>query len=135
MNLFSPNDTLPVHRTVSYITLIQAGVVVGGTLFVAAMCKANGYGTVPDERFNSTALFIRRSGWILLLLPACWATCTLALARRDEHPRLVRALIAIGVASILFGINAYAQIGCSPGISAEMPAGTPCEIAVKTPPR
>lgn len=116
MHPLSPSNTLPVHRAVSYITLIQAGVVMGGTLFVGAMCKASGYGTVPDERFNSTALFIRGSGWILLLVPACWAACTLVVARRDEHPWLVRGLIVLGVAAILFGLCAYAGIGFSPGV-------------------
>jgi hypothetical protein len=105
----------PTHRAISVITLIQAGVVVSGTLWVTVMCKADGYGTwAPDRDFNSLALFIRRSGWVLLLLPACWAACALVLARRNVQPWIQRGLLVLGVAAILFGIHAYLEIGASP---------------------
>jgi hypothetical protein len=104
-----------VHRVISYITLIQAGVVVGGTLWVVVWCKVNGYGSwAPDGDFNAAALFIRRSGWVLLLFPACWAAAALVLVRLDTHPWLLRGIIALGLAAILFGFFAYIEIGVSP---------------------
>ena len=100
------------------ITLIQAGVIVGGTLFVTAMCKLKGYGggVVPDSFFNSGALFVRRSGWTLLLIPACWAASAIFAARVELHPWIQRVLIAIGLAFILFAIYHYVTLGFNPCI-------------------
>lgn len=66
--------TEPAYRAISTIALIQVGVVVGGTLFVAAMVKANGYGggEIPDRFFNPRALFARHFGFALPALAAAF---------------------------------------------------------------
>ena len=67
-------QTEPAYRAISIMALIQVGVVVGGTLFVAAMVKANGYGggDVPDSFFNPKALFVRHFGFTLPALAAAF---------------------------------------------------------------
>src|SRR5678816_394739 len=71
-------NTRPFHRVVAVIALLQACVVVGGTLSVSVMLKAAGYGSgyVPDERFRSDSIFIRKYGFVMLLVPVAWALVT-----------------------------------------------------------
>jgi hypothetical protein len=112
------SQTEPNYRAISVITLIQTGVIVAGTLFVTAMCKLKGYGggVVPDSFFNSAALFVRSSDWTLLLIPVLWATFAIFAVRFELHPWLQRALIGIGIVSILFGIYHYIILGFNPCI-------------------
>lgn len=69
--------TEPTHRAISVLTLIQVGVVIGGTLFVKAMLKANGYEDAMRDHYNSAAIFIRQYGFAFLLLPTVWTALAL----------------------------------------------------------
>ncbi|MGC3990227.1 MAG: hypothetical protein QM796_11205 [Chthoniobacteraceae bacterium] len=108
----------PAYRAISIIALIQAGVVVGGTLFVAAMLKAHGYGggTVPDTFFRSDALFVRHFGFTLLLLPVAWAVAAVITARVATRPWLPPLLLVVGIAVVLCAIWSYVMLGFNPAI-------------------
>lgn len=99
--------TEPTHRVISIITLIQIGVVIGGTAFVRVMLKANGYhqGEYPtDEMFSDGPQFIWRHGFAFLLVPAIWVALAFWSARPASSPWQWRGLFIFGIAAILFGI-------------------------------
>ncbi len=110
--------TEPTYRFATIIALIQAGVVVAGTLFVAAMLRLYGYGgdQVSANVFDPTAVFVRNYGFTLLLIPAGWA-CFATFAINREYPSWVQRLIlGVGLLLILFGIFRYVQLGFRPVI-------------------
>jgi len=81
------------------------------------MLKAYGYGddTVTDRVFRSDALFVRRSGFMLLLFPVAWvfsAVLTARVATRRWVPRLV---LLLGIAAVLYGIWRYVMLGFNAG--------------------
>jgi len=112
------SHTAPAYRAISIIALIQAGVIVGGTMFVAAMLKASGYGgdVVPDSFFRPAALFVRHSGFTLLLVPAAWALLAVFTERAAVRPWFSAAVLLLGIAAILYGIYSYAMLGFNPAI-------------------
>ncbi len=112
------SHTAPAYRAISVIALIQSGVVVGGTLFVATMLKAHGYGGggVPAAFFRSTALFVRHSGFTLLLLPVAWALVAVFSARAASRPWLTPVVLLLGIAAVLYGIWSYVMLGFNPAI-------------------
>lgn len=71
-------------------------VVIVGTFAVRLM--TTGWET-PDPQvvWNTTALFIRSSGWCLLGFPAIWAIMSLVLERRPEGTWTVGWTITSGV--------------------------------------
>ena len=79
---------------------IQTVIVIGGTLTTAALLKAAGY---PDARplWPTLPVFIRDWGFVLLLVPAIWVICTVALERSLVDSSTKRTTIASGVAVIL----------------------------------
>ena len=111
-------QTDPAFRAISVIALIQAGVVVGGTLFVTAMLKAHGYqgDDVPDSFFRSDALFVRHSGFTLLLLPVAWAFLAIYTARAATRPWLPPAMLLLGIAAVIYGIYSFVVLGFNPAI-------------------
>jgi len=110
--------TNPAYRAIGIIALIQAGVVVGGMLFVTVMMKAKGYqqGEVPDWFFNSAAVFVRNCGLVLLILPVTWAALALWLQRKVDSGWMTVAIVLTGIALILAGILNYVELGLNPGI-------------------
>jgi hypothetical protein len=108
----------PAYRAISIIALIQIGVVVGGTLFVSAMLKAHGYGggTVPDTFFRSDALFVRRSGFTLLLLPLAWVLAAVVTERAATRPWMSMVVLLFGIAAVVCGIWSYVVLGFNPAI-------------------
>ncbi len=105
--------TEPAYRAISIIALIQVGVVVGGTLFVAAMLKAFGYGSgeVPDSFFLPIPLFVRHFGFTLLLLPAVWTMAAVFTARAAFRPWLPPVVLLLGITVVLLGIGGYIDLG------------------------
>ena len=79
---------------------IQTVIVIGGTLTTAALLKAAGY---PDARplWSTLPVFIRDWGFVLLLVPAIWVICTVALERSLVDSSTKRTTIASGVVVIL----------------------------------
>jgi hypothetical protein len=111
------NHVEPAYRAISVVVLIQAGVVAGGTLFVTAMLKAHGFRDgVPDTLFRTDALFVRRFGFIMLLVPAAWACLAIFIARTATRAWTQLGMLAFGVAAILYGIYNYAFLGFNPEI-------------------
>jgi hypothetical protein len=108
----------PTYRAISIITLIQAGVIVGGVLIVTAMLKAKGYGQgeVPDWFFRSDALFMRRAGFTLLLIPASWALLAALLARLEVNIWIQWIMIAAGIAAVLVGMWYFMILALNPCI-------------------
>lgn len=108
----------PTFRAISVITLIQAGVIVGGVLFITAMLKAKGFGqgVVPDWFFRSDALFMRRAGFTLLLIPACWALLATLLARLEANIWIQRLMIIGGIGAILCGMRYFMNLALNPCI-------------------
>jgi hypothetical protein len=108
----------PSYRAISIITLIQAGVIVGGVLIVTAILKAKGYGQgeVPDWFFRSDALFMRHAGFTLLLIPAAWALSTALLARLEANIWIQWSMIAAGIAAVLFGMWYFMLLAFNPCI-------------------
>ncbi len=106
------------YRAVSILALIQAGVIVGGTLFVGIMVKLAGYksGTMPDEFFKPLALFIRNFGFLLLLLPAAWAALTIYAVRLTTQHWVSTSMFALGFAAVFFGIYHYANLALNPTV-------------------
>ena len=106
----------PSYRAISIIALMQVAVVTGGTLFVTVMLKAHGYGSVemPDVFFNPRAVFVRHSGYVLLLLPAGWALVAAFIARSTATPWAIRGVLLLGIGAIVLGICAYAMLGFVP---------------------
>lgn len=99
--------TEPTHRVISIITLIQIGVVIGGTAFVRVMLKANGYhhGEYPtDEMFSDGPQFIWRYGFAFLLVPTIWVALAFWSTRSASSPWQWRGLFILGIAAILLGI-------------------------------
>jgi hypothetical protein len=111
------NTSTPAYRVISIIALLQVGVVIGGTMFVAAMLKAKGYqgGEVPDSFFLPDALFVRQFGFVFLLLPLAWTFLAVFIARLGFHRGPV-VIFLIGVASILLGIAGYVMLGMNPTV-------------------
>ncbi len=110
--------TDPSYRAITVVALIQAGVIVGGTLFVAVMLKLGGYqgGAFSDSHFNPRALFVRNSGCWLLLIPVSWAALGVFAAQRTVRSWVPLVMVAVGIAGILFGIFFYLTVGLDPGI-------------------
>ena len=108
----------PAYRAIWIVALIQAGVVVGGTLFVAAMLKVYGYNdhVVPGNSFRPEALFIRHSGFLLLWLPVIWAVVAVFTAQATGHPWLPLAVLLLGIAAALYGIYRYTVLGFNAAI-------------------
>ncbi len=104
----------PVHRAISIITFLQLAVVAGGTMFVKAMVRAAKAADWPDEFFRSDALFIRRFGFALLLLPVAWMLTTLFVSRKVTRPWPAVVLLLLGVGAIVCGIRWYVLIGSDP---------------------
>ena len=106
----------PSYRAISIIALIQVGVITGGTLFVTVMLKAHGYGSieVPNAFFNPRAVFVRHSGYVLLLLPIGWALVAAFIARTSATPWALRGVLLLGIGAIVLGICAYAMLGFAP---------------------
>jgi|SRR5687768_2547099 len=105
----------PPYRAISLIALIQAGVIVGGTLFVTVMLKLHGYkgGLLPDNLFNSGKVLIRDWGFTLLLIPVAWASVAIVVAGLEAPRWLLLATLWLGIAGILFGIYCYIDLGMS----------------------
>jgi hypothetical protein len=105
------------YRAISIITLIQAGVTVGGVLMITAILKLKGYGQgeVPDWFFRSDAVFMRNSGFTLLLIPAFWALLATALARLQVN-QWVQLATLIGGVAILYGMWYFFLLAFNPCI-------------------
>ncbi len=109
------NQTVPAYRVISLLTMLQAAVVVSGTLFVAAMCKFSEFGSHrAGFAFLPAALFVRNFGWTLLFVPVCWAALATAVVRSEINPWVHRALVLIALALVLVGVYLYAQLGFHP---------------------
>lgn len=68
------------YRLQTILTLIQAGVIVFGSLFVGVILKATGY---PDhfQKIPLILLFVRNWGFLLILIPLAWAMGSIWLER------------------------------------------------------
>lgn len=106
----------PDLRGVSIVTLLQTGVVVFGTLFVSAILKLKGYrsGSVPDSFFREDALFIRHYGFLLLLIPACWAIFAIIAIHIEARQWIQAVILAAGMLLILLGPIYYIAVTLSP---------------------
>jgi hypothetical protein len=106
------------HRLISYIALIQSGVVIAGTLVVGAMLKVWGYRDNPHDpdfarfaQFNPVALYVRHYGLTLLLLPVLWVALALLSRRATRRPWIELTVQAMGVGMILYGLYFYFRLG------------------------
>jgi hypothetical protein len=108
----------PTYRAISIITLIQTGVIVFGVLMITAILKLKGYGQgeVPDWFFRSDAVFMRNSGFKLLLIPACWALLATVLARFQVNHWLRPIIVIAGIAAILYGMWYFFVLALNPCI-------------------
>jgi hypothetical protein len=108
------NLTFYIHRVISVIALLQTCAIVFGTFFVMAALKASGHGIITtDADYSRAVLFVRNSGWTLLLIPVCWGSCAGVFARLNLHPWLQRLFIILGLAAVVFGVYAYIAIASS----------------------
>ena len=107
------SQTDPSYRAITIIALMQAGVVIGGTLFVAVMLKLAGYqgGAVPDEYFNSAARFVRHFGLLLLLLPVAWTVLAVVSIRTASRRWIPLGFLLLGIAGVMCGIYYYVLLG------------------------
>ncbi len=103
----------PEHRAISIVALVQAGVIVGGTLFVTAMMKVVSYQAhrSSDSLFCKQALFVRSDGFTLLLLPVLWVTTALFCERDSSTQRI---FIFLGILLSVFGMCFYVGLGFNP---------------------
>ena len=117
-DLMNMSHTSTTYRAITIIALIQAGVVVGGTLFVAAMLKYCGYdgSTEHGPHYPSGVLFVRHFGFTLIFVPAVWTLLAVLLARTARRRWLLPALLIVGIAAILCGILMYFMFGILCGL-------------------
>jgi hypothetical protein len=108
----------PSYRAISIIALIQVGIITAGTLFIAVMLKARGYGSVevPDAFFIPNAVFVRRSGFLLLLFPVVWALSAAFIARKRPDGWAMPGILLLGIGGVVFGIYAYVMLGLAPTV-------------------
>jgi hypothetical protein len=104
-------------RTATYLGLIQAGVVAGGTLLVTGMLKVYGYENYDITGFgivfSQTALFIRYHGYMLMTLPLVWAALAVASLRSGKDWFAFIAF-SVGLLAIVLGIFGYITIAMHP---------------------
>lgn len=102
-------------RAISVIALIQTVVIVGGTLVVAGMMKAYGYGREDlPYTFSQSAIFIRQHGFVLLLIPSIWALAAIYIVRSTWRPWLPSAIIWIGISLVVVSVGGYIHLGTQP---------------------
>ncbi len=101
--------TSPAHWAIFIIGLLQVGVVLGGTLFVSGVMRANGYETSRGfgAPYSGAAVFVRHYGLSLLILPAAWIAGSIYSGRETAPRYLRRVFLVIGVVAVLVGIFAY----------------------------
>lgn len=73
-------SVLREHGIQSVLTVLQATVVVAGSMCTATVLKAFGY---PEEHriWPAFSVFVRNWGFVFLIVPAFWAVTTLWLER------------------------------------------------------
>ena len=83
---------------------MQSVVVVGGTLATSMGLKIGGY---PDARsvWPPASVFVRESGFLLLLIPAIWVLATVALELRCPDWFSKRWTIGSGVVLLLILVS------------------------------
>jgi len=90
-----------MSRNITILGLIQMLLVILGFFGLGIVMKMNGY---PNEdfgiRWNSLALFLRRHGLILLLVPVIWTI----FAALSQSRRFIFTLAAWSVLGIVFAV-------------------------------
>ena len=78
--------------------------------------KGYGQGEVPDWFFRSDAVFMRNSGFKLLLIPTCWALLATVLARFQVNHWLRLIVVLAGITAILYGMWYFFVLALNPCI-------------------
>jgi uncharacterized membrane protein len=71
---------------ISRIALLQCLIVVIGVLTTCAILKLNAYDPEAAIRWNPVAVAVRNAGYLLLIIPAIWASLCVVLERRISNP-------------------------------------------------
>ena len=101
-----PKD--PAYRPISIIALLQAGVVLGGTMFKGVLLKTIGYrGDEADNVFQPELSFTRSYGFLFFLLPVIWVLLAVFVERKASDTWLRPAVLLLGIAGILYGLYRY----------------------------
>ena len=83
------------YRIQTILGLIQAGIIVFGSLLTGVMLKAVGY---PDrfQQLPFKLLFVRNWGFLLIVIPLIWAIGTI-WTERNQHWHTKRWTMASGL--------------------------------------
>lgn len=72
------------YRQQTILALLQAGVIVGGSLLVGAFMKALGYSDGQGQELPLVVLFVRNWGFSLVAIPLAWVLGTVWMERHQE---------------------------------------------------
>ena len=102
-------SVLREHGTQSVLTVLQATVVVAGSMCTATILKALGYPESHDM-WPSLSVFVRNWGFLFLIIPASWAITTLWLERHQsswfsKRWTLITGIIVLAALSFLFVVS------------------------------
>ena len=99
-----------MSRTTVSLAFVQMLLVILGFFAVAIVLKALGYPDYPDARWNHYALFLRRHGMWLLILPILWLVLA-AQAERHDYGILTYRVVWLGgvcIAAAIIALFLYA---------------------------
>ena len=83
-NLRSEMHFYENHRIQTIFVLLQAGVIMGGSMLAGGIMKAMGYEDGLGFRIPLVSHFVRDWGFILLVIPLGWTLLTIAMEQRTD---------------------------------------------------